>query len=502
MITDFENSLQVFRKWYVKKAAKCRQRFMHTVLPLMGIYTLGLLALLRADFNYKDDVGRAASGYREWDAASRYVSDFLSRIIHNMSGGTITDTSPFSQILALLLLAITACCLLCLFTQIDDVGTGQKIVLYCSTIPIVLNPYFLVCLSFKFDAAFMAISILVSVLPLMFVRCKPLHYVCISTGLLLIMCLTYQPSSGIYPLVVTAYTFTRWNEDDWNVKESLLFLLESVAAFGAAMFIFKCVFAHNSPNYIAGEIWAWKDMFSGVVHNYREYYRHIHDDFNRTWELLILALAVLYYIHSVLSSKRHKLAAAVMSALVMFAESLMTFGVLICMKDISFRSRWMYGFGFLLGLYAISLAGRKRAYLGKMVAVCVSWIFFIFAFTYGNDLAVIKAHTDTRTTMIVNSLNTLQLINDGKEYRFSCKGKENWPESIRHHIQGFPVLERMIPGNGKYWSNRYYIQHCFGIENMRYDRAVKKMKLPLLQSTSFYNIRGNDNCILIEYKKN
>ena len=47
-----------------------------------GIYILALFSLLRAGFHYKDDLGRAFEGYRHWEYASRYLSNWLSVILH------------------------------------------------------------------------------------------------------------------------------------------------------------------------------------------------------------------------------------------------------------------------------------------------------------------------------------------------------------------------------------------------------------------------------------
>lgn len=54
---------------------------------LCAVYFLGISAILRADFLYQDDAGRAAFGYKQWDYFGRFLSTAMATIVHG--GGTI-----------------------------------------------------------------------------------------------------------------------------------------------------------------------------------------------------------------------------------------------------------------------------------------------------------------------------------------------------------------------------------------------------------------------------
>ena len=45
--------------------------FVRPVLVVFGVIVLGMLAILRANFSYIDDLGRAAAGYKGWGNFSR-----------------------------------------------------------------------------------------------------------------------------------------------------------------------------------------------------------------------------------------------------------------------------------------------------------------------------------------------------------------------------------------------------------------------------------------------
>ena len=51
--------------------------FIKPFLILSVIYIIAFSAIIRANFLYVDDLGRAYSGYKDWDAFSRYTSNFL-----------------------------------------------------------------------------------------------------------------------------------------------------------------------------------------------------------------------------------------------------------------------------------------------------------------------------------------------------------------------------------------------------------------------------------------
>jgi len=57
---------------------------------LCAVYFLGISAILRANFLYQDDAGRAAFGYKQWDYFGRFLSTAMATMGHG--GGTICQT--------------------------------------------------------------------------------------------------------------------------------------------------------------------------------------------------------------------------------------------------------------------------------------------------------------------------------------------------------------------------------------------------------------------------
>lgn len=146
---------------------KCEQyHVLKYVIILFTIYTLALMPLFRANYNYKDDLGRTFAGYR-FDGFGRYGSDMLS--IGLWASRYLTDISPFPQILAAFIMALAGTMLIFIIRRElpnDDRKFHVRDIV--ATIPLALFPYFLECLCYKYDAPFMALSVFISIFPVLF----------------------------------------------------------------------------------------------------------------------------------------------------------------------------------------------------------------------------------------------------------------------------------------------------------------------------------------------
>jgi len=170
------------------------RQFVKPVLIMFGIYAFGISAIIRADFLYIDDIGRSAHGYRGWENWSRHISSFLAIFIH--ADTRINDISPLTQ-----LIAVSSVVLVYVINNEKITKTALA-----ASIPIGLSPYFLECFSYKFDAPYMALSVFVSIVPFVFMK-NMLAFSVASVLGILIMCMTYQASSGIYIIIVILLCF-------------------------------------------------------------------------------------------------------------------------------------------------------------------------------------------------------------------------------------------------------------------------------------------------------
>ena len=223
------------------------RKLLKAVIILACIYLLGISAILRANFYYIDDMGRALFGYKQFDFFGRYIPQFFTSILH--ADSYLTDVSPLPQLLAVVILAMAAVTVLYLVT-----GRREFTVLeYISTIPLCLSPYFLECLSYKYDAPYMALSILASVVPVLFhQRGNLIYFASVFVGML-VVCMSYQAASGIFPMFVVLLAFLKWNDkEDWNIV--LRFVLVSVAGYLSGMLLFAAFILNPTETYVSNTL--------------------------------------------------------------------------------------------------------------------------------------------------------------------------------------------------------------------------------------------------------
>ena len=89
------NSIPPKRPWHSIRLEEYRH-LIQAFFLLAFLYVLGISAILRADFNYIDDLGRVAQGYKDWDGFSRYLSNFLSTFLHTDQYLTPGKSLPLS----------------------------------------------------------------------------------------------------------------------------------------------------------------------------------------------------------------------------------------------------------------------------------------------------------------------------------------------------------------------------------------------------------------------
>jgi len=140
---------------------------------LFAVYLVAMIPLLRANYDYIDDSGRKLYGYTGWAAFSRYISEYLSHVLH--AGNYLADISPLPQLLAVGLLVAAS---ILLIEQVHREQGIEQISLWdiAAVLPLGLSPYYLECLSYKYDSPYMALSVLASIAPLALREKRPAVY--------------------------------------------------------------------------------------------------------------------------------------------------------------------------------------------------------------------------------------------------------------------------------------------------------------------------------------
>lgn len=465
---------------------------------LFLIFVIGFSAVLRSNFYYMDDNGRAAFGYKTWDYFGRYLSTGFSTLLH--MGNYLTDIAPLPQLAALLIMAVSGVLLLQILYDRTSFFWWE----IAAVVPLGLNPYFLECLSFRFDAPYMALSVLAGIVPLLYRNQKLRVYMLASMLGILAVCTSYQAAAGIFPIAVIALALQMWNRGT-TLKEIMSFCLKSAAGYGLGLVYFKLVIMKPADAiYVSNALPEASSLISNTVENFKTYYSLILTDFKPFWLALTVLVAAAFVILSVSGSKQKKPAALAMTAAALILMLLLCFGIYPVLESTLFSPRAMYGFGVLLTILCVVTAeGRKMSAL-KMPALVLSWVFFVFSFTYGNALHVQKDYTEFRIQMVMEDLNDLEVFQEQEKVKLRLTGGIGLAPILENMPQDYQMLNRLVPESfaGGDDLSEYRFRYYYGLQDYAGHGTTETCPddMPILKDGIFHTIRGEDGCVLVELK--
>uniref|UniRef100_UPI001C556D15 glucosyltransferase domain-containing protein n=2 Tax=Streptococcus suis TaxID=1307 RepID=UPI001C556D15 len=452
---------------------------------LFGIYLLGISALLRANIYYNDDDARYFQGHRAWYDWSRFFTDRSS--IYLFGGKFAVDVSPYSQILAVAILALVGILILCLLYR-RKVFTIWELV---ALVPLGLNPFFIVNLSHKFDAPFMAFSLLAAVFPLVFRLSGARWYVlaCFLGSLLVLT--SYQASFGIFPMLVILLLLRMWQEKGWH-QALVDFFWQSLLGYGAgALYFYLVIMVPNTHVYIDVSLPPLLEIPAVLLNNYTTYFIKVWDSFTPLW--LVTSFVVLVASLVNLASKKRGFLGLSLALVSLVLILLLSFGFYPLLVSPLTEYRAMYGLVVGVVLCALVSVEQGERPVLRLPILILSYSFFVYALVYGNALTVSEDYKDFRYRLAFEDLNHLpQMKNRGIEKVYIKKLPT--PPSLKQQFTAYSILE--ISYEERWDKEKFYdgiVENT--VEN------IPDIQLPMLVDTYYHTIYGDDKMIIIKWKK-
>jgi len=475
--------------------------FRKPVLIMSGIYLLGILAIIRANFLYEDDIQYAVLGFREWFNWSRYFIVFLSYFVQPEI--SMTDISPIPQLLAVLVLAVSS--VLLVYVLGDKKIT---LVSLLASIPLGLSPFFLECLSYKFLAVYFALSILVCIIPFLFIARKKAFFVC-SLVCLLIMCTTYQAASGIYLLLVIILCFQDWNSRKKSTKEIFSFLGIAVFAFCFALLVYRFFLMRPAAYYVSNEMLPTSQIIMGTLENIKNYTLTINRNLSLIWKAGIVLVFVLFIIKSTYRSGQKKPVSFFVSILVIGLSFIASYGVYSLLMKPLWAARALFGFGVFLSILCVYVVSDFKK-IAVVTVLALNWCFFTFAFSYGNALADQARYAEFRIGILLHDLSALYPNHTGEDLSIHLKGNIDYTPSIRNIAKHNPVITLLVPPrleDSRVFDNLYYMEYFnFGtyrmthLQNDSINENPFPENLPVVLDSYYHTIKSDGSHLLIILK--
>lgn len=466
---------------------------------LFAIYAVGISAILRADYLYRDDFGRAAFGYKQWDYFSRYLSTALATLVHG--GDYLVDISPVPQLLAMLIMALAGVLMLYILCDRTEFTLWELVAL----VPMGLSPYFLECISYRFDAPYMAVSVLAAVVPLLLRRDKPVVYFFASMLGTLAVCTSYQAATGIFPMLVIALMLQMWNQGK-SLKDVFTFCGISAAGYVLGMVFFLVVIMRPADaGYVSNSIPEAANFLTNALNNLKQYFTLVRMGLRLPRLLLAALIGVIYLAVITADSCRKKPLALAVTALGAAMMTVLCFGIYPFLAAPVTAPRAMYGFGVLISIFAVAGAQRPEKLLRKLPVLVLSWLFVVFSLTYGNALSTQKEYADFRIQMVVEDLKDMDVFLGEEPVRVQLSGTvKRAPILYNLPKDTYKMLDFLLPvtfGGADEWA-RYGFYYYYDLQNVFWDKTVdlRKQELPVVKDTMYHTIRAEGTSILIELK--
>jgi hypothetical protein len=464
---------------------------------LFGIYAVGISAILRANFNYIDDLGRVAEGYKAWNYG-RVLSNLFATLLH--MDNYLTDVSPLTQIIAAAIMALAGIVLLVILYG----RTVFALIELLALTPLCLNPYFLECISYKYDAPYMALSVFGAILPLLYRKRSAIAYIAVSALGTIIVCTTYQASSGIYPMLVILLMLRMWNAQEESIGQIAKFCIYSIIGFGGGILVFRAFLMPSFDTYVSSSLPGIKDFIPNFAQNLKQYYSLVKSDFKWWWLALALLVLAGFVWTTAHTSKLSFWQGAALTVPALLCMGILCFGLYPALTEPLFAPRAMYGFGVFLTLLMVTIAEQRNAIVVQAPVVLLSWAFFVFAFTYGNALSVQKEYTAFRIEQVIEDLNDLEVFTTEEPVTVQIAGSIGHAPSIENMPQNYQMLNRLIPVNFRefWWWGQYGFYNYYKLKNVVWDSSIdlNTYDLPVIEEHMYQTIRGRDNYILVELK--
>lgn len=486
-----------------QKFIKSLRPFVKPVIIVFAILIIGTLSLFRANFNYIDDLSRSFYGMTGWENFSRHLTNFLAQLLHLNT--VLTDTSPLPQLLALAIMSISGVMLLYILTNKRKFSWIELVL----AAMLALNPYFLECLSYKFDAPYIALSVFFAILPFVFLKKSLKHFTIVSFFCIVGICTTYQVSLAIYPMIAVVLALRQWSERE-SYRQIFRFLAFAVLGFVLGVLFFKFFLLIKVDSYVSASLPALDQIIPNTLRNFAQYYSNVRQDLRIRWLILIITIAIGFVCAIVQRSLQPKVPAVLLSLLACLLLAGLCFGVYPLFEKPLFDPRAMYGFTamvVILGIFAVNCGWRLPHAAFCLVTAVLGWSFLNLSFTYGNALAYQQEYVDFRNELILSELNTLPAVVNATE-PFTLRLVGDQPYSVPANqtaIEQYPVLRRLIPeyGRGDWMWGYYKLEHYYDLPYLRMQPSSPDFDpktCPVLRDTAYFTFCGTKQEIMVILK--
>lgn len=469
------------------------RKFFVLLAGSFAFYLLCFYKIIDADFYYADDLWRSYDGSRSWIGFSRYVSEFLSIVLH--TNFYLPDIAPLTQFLAIGIMSVTT--ILLAWLTADGKVTVPS-VLVCSLL--FLSPFNAQNLSYRFDSTYMALSTLFPLVPFLFRRDGKVFVFTSIIGLIL-CCMSYQSGTSIYILMAIFLATSMWLQKE-PYKEIFSFTGLAVLSFAVGLVLFKLLFM-NTIEDSADSYFSASVSIGAIPQNIAKYIMTTASLFGGWWIKLFLVMSLMVALFlGIRISCQNKFATGIFLVGMGILAYILSFGVYLIFSRPLLESRALTGFSMLVALVGVSVYRNARGREGAGImgyafvpVFCLLYGCIVFQFAYGVALAEQKQYQNFRTDILIADLGKYAQV--GQKNYVSFSGSIGLSDGAQVNADTFPLIGStvtVVPSGGGIWNDDLLNSYNFDCED---EYLSENPGWPLLTGSRYHDIYGEGNHFFI-----
>lgn len=490
---------QSMKEWFIQNKSSI-------VINLIG-YLSVLIIIGLSNYPYIDDVARQINGITNFAAHySRWGSELFAWLIQG--GRHLTDQGITTFVISALILTMTSLLALYLLYPNRKVPFAACVM----SLFIGINPWFLECVSFRFDGPFLSLSLFFCFVGYLAFRKKPCYLLPSIAISVFLMCNTYQSSSGVAIVValVLSYQALIQGKKRQQVFSKLLF---SALGFVLGMSFYLVETSFNPALSSRGDtvnITPVSQMPIKLIENAQAYFIEIVQNSAKIWLLMAILVILGFIFYSFLTSKVSFGWTAIYLILFIILASVLSYGVLLVFEVPLVEIAGRYGgYGLsvliaLIGCLSVSEVHFRKFYLVQSVLL-IWFMFYQFTFAYGYGyLLDNQRETMTFQTQLLTQ-DLKEVVTKKRKTIFSNQLYDVSP-IVLNAQRNYPILKKLIPDmNNPYWPNELWLRSLIGLDVKlapgSYDFSNFPVNDPTIKTVTknqLYNIYVNENQIFVE----
>lgn len=495
---------------FIKLQDKGRKIFIGLTL----LFIAYVLPIIWADRYYYDDLARAFMGEAGWNGDGRPLTELLMKVL--CGGMPLVDISPLPLLLGISILAYV----LALYAQKNMGENTHLLPQICALFFVIMNPFLLSNLSYKFDVLSMLMALSAVFLCYTLPEAWGKWRISLCSFLFCLMALSlYQAVIGAYLGLFLIHLVFRKRNGRIKMGEEILRLV-SLAAAGlvykvaiAEYFVSKNDWRAGASQYISE---VSRESLVLIKSNIINLCIKVKNDISGLpflpLVLVFLAIIVVIFwkVTGIWKKEGERKKKVFWSLYYLFLPTGIFFACLlplIFLEILRINSRTLIAlsvFTLFLGFVLLELYQKKKAIAVFIMVLCMLSS-YVYAYAYGNAL---ESQKNYETYLGMNIVRDVEKINCNNEYvKMTIDGETPRSQVVQRLCEKYPQFSEIVPVYitndtwiGGVWLY-YYMQHNLGYEEMQEeDYTVVQAGAPV-EINSVYSCYVNGDKIIIHFNE-